>query len=370
MKRCLSSLVVILLLCGTVSGVDLGFTLDFHPGSGDAYKSLYEVNTDTGEVSRIFTQPEMVRHSEPGLQQYFQEGAAGAIASGPDGRIYFASGDSLQEYRWDESEEEWEMARYERTVHIKRLTPPSGTNSEPVVETVHTFAELTPINDLGVRETDRGEVRIYYSTGATGAGGTGEIYYLDEDGNSVLYFTLDPDSVDVASCDRERVGYWGGNFAFDDRGDRLFLSSGNHIPAAIFVIEDALLDGIADPSAVVRIQDFASSIGGMEYAGRNLLYFTVLPNEIHRLDLNEDETSAERDVVVFEDVPENRVSDVAVIGGAAEISLLPGAVMMRVPGQVSGQSSGLINQSPSRLIRDISRYQPLPELQGPKTPLK
>lgn len=363
-------MIVFLLFCGAVNGADLCFTLKFNPGSGDAYKSLYEVDTETGEVSRIFTQPEMERHFEPGLQQYFQEGAAGAIASGPDGRIYFASGDSLQEYHWDEAGGEWVMARYDRTVHIRRLTPPSGTGSEPVVETVYTFDELTPIYDLGVRDLGHGEVRIYYSTGASGAGGTGEIYYLDPDGNPVLYFTLDPERVDVATCDRERVGYWGGNFAFDDRGNRLFLSSGNHIPAAIFVIEDAFADDIADPTAVSRIQDFANSVSGMEYAERDLLYFTVFGNEIHRLDLSEDESSPDRDVVLFEDAPLNRITDVAVLGGRAEISLLPGTVMTRLPGRVSGQSSGLINQSPSLLIRDITRYQPLPELQGQKSPLK
>jgi len=360
----------LMLICGSVNGADLAFTVDFHPASGEAYKSLYRVNTDTGEVSRIFTQPEMERTFEPGLQQYFQGGAAGAIASGPDGKIYFASGDSLQEYLWDESEDRWELARYQRTVHIKRLTPPSGTNSEPVVETVHTFDELTPIYDLAVRDLGRGEVRIYYSTGATGAGGTGEIYYLDSEGDPVLYFTLDPESVEVAGCERERVGYWGGNFAFDDRGNRLFLSSGNHIPAAIFVIEDAMADGILDPSTVTRIQDRASSIGGMEYTSGEILYFTVLNNEIRRLDLGEDVESDQRDIVVFEDVPENRINDVALIGAATDISLRPGTLLMRSPGQVFGQTTGQINESPSGLIRDITRFQPLPELPISKLPRK
>jgi hypothetical protein len=75
----------------------------------------------------------------------------------------------------------------------------------------------------------------------------------------------------------------------------------------------------------------------------------------------------DRDEVVYESHPEDRISGIAVIREHAESPHPFGNFMMRLP----AQSSGMLNQSESGVVRDVSVYEPIPELSraGPKLPM-
>lgn len=369
MIRLILTAVFILIFSGCATGVDLIYTLDYHPDmeNPDDYKSIFAVTLGAkAEVNLIYTMPDEIAEREVGFTRYTRGSPPGAIACGPDGKIYFVTAEIILEYRGDGSgPESLRFADKYETLFIKKFSP-DITDPNPALDTVYTFPEVIPIYGLYVRNAGGNDKRIYYSTGAAGALGTGQIYYIGEDGVPVLYFTLNPEDIGVATCGGEEVGYWSGDFTFDDSNDRLYLSSGNHNPSAIFMVTGAGLDAISNTSTITRIYDFNRSAGAMDFPPGNLLYFTDVRNHVHRLDLNEDPASLEGDAVVYESHPEDRISGIAVIREHAESPHPSGNFRMRLP----AQSSGMLNRSESGVIRDVSVYEPIPELwrAGPKLP--
>ncbi|MEN2974168.1 MAG: hypothetical protein ABDH32_01160 [Candidatus Caldarchaeales archaeon] len=90
------------------------------------------------------------------------------------------------------------------------------------------------------------ENRMYFSE-ATGAGGNGKIYKIVQN-MPKLYYEVRLEDVD---------GFWAGNFEFDSQG-RLYLSSGNTIPASLYLVTNPNL-------APTKIATFGFPIMGIRY---------------------------------------------------------------------------------------------------------
>ena len=196
------------------------------------------------------------------------------------GDIYFVSDD----YEWayqEELSELWDMDYWEwefTSRYVKRLPAlRTGDNGfieygeEQIIYEVPLLADGYPPlwNDFEVRTLASGEDRIYFSMSYSYD--AGEIFYIDEDGEVQLYYSINPDELLVPSCDR-LVGYWRGNFAFDD-DNNLYLSSGNHVPSYIYRIAGAGQNFIDVDSLPEIIHEHSCTIGGIKFSEPDVFYF-------------------------------------------------------------------------------------------------
>ncbi len=143
---------------------------------------------------------------------------------------------------------------------------PSGWTPEEVI-----YTHTTYVRDIAFAFGKDGELRFYFSE-ATGAGGNGKIYKI-EDGKASLYYEVK--LADVG-------GFWAGDFAFDDKGN-LYLSSGNRVPASIYKVEGGRVKEI--------FKDVKECISGLVYAD-GALYYANWGTKIYRLDLSTKERTA------------------------------------------------------------------------------
>ncbi len=134
----------------------------------------------------------------------------------------------------------------------------SGWAPEEVV-----YTHTTYIRDIAFAFDSNGELGLYFSE-ATGAGGDGKIYRI-EDGYATPYY-----DVKLADVD----GSWAGDFAFDAESN-LYLSSGNRVPARIYKVDDGTVEGI--------YKDDKEPIKGL-VCEDGVLYYANWRTKIYRLD--------------------------------------------------------------------------------------
>lgn len=128
--------------------------------------------------------------------------------------------------------------------------------------------------------------RLYFSE-ATGAGGNGRIYRLDDSGPMVFY------TVNLASVG----GFWAGHFGFAPDGT-LYLSSGNRIPASIYRVTGGV--------PAVFFNDPSGSIAGFDFDAAGNLYYADWFSRIYQVT-----PAAVRTVALT--VPGRRLADVDVV---------------------------------------------------------
>jgi beta propeller repeat protein len=136
----------------------------------------------------------------------------------------------------------------------------SGWTPEEVVYTHNTY-----VRDIAFAFDGNGRLGLYFSE-ATGAGGNGKIYKL-EDSTASLYYEVK--LADVG-------GSWAGDFAFDYKSN-LYLSSGNRVPASIYKVEGKNVKEI--------YKDEKGSISGFTYKDGSL-YYANWGSRIYQLDLS------------------------------------------------------------------------------------
>jgi photosystem II stability/assembly factor-like uncharacterized protein len=141
--------------------------------------------------------------------------------------------------------------------------------------------------------------RLYFSE-ATGAGGNGFIYRLDDSG-PVLFYTVNLVSVG---------GFWAGHFAFAPDGT-LYLSTGNRIPSSIYHVT------LGGP--VVFFSDPSGSIAGLDFDAAGNLYYADWFSHIYQVN-----PAAVRTVALT--VPGRRMADVDVVTSSIAIGPEAGRV--------------------------------------------
>ncbi|GEM_PF-789870 len=134
----------------------------------------------------------------------------------------------------------------------------TGWAPEEVVYTHDTY-----IRDVAFTFDKEGELGLYFSE-ATGAGGDGKIYRI-EDGYATPYYTVK--LADVG-------GSWAGDFAFDNENN-LYLSSGNSVPAEIYKVNDGSVEEL--------YKDDKEPIKGL-MCEDGVLYYANWRTTIYRLD--------------------------------------------------------------------------------------
>lgn len=199
----------------------------------DGYQSrgsVYYAASSSAPESIIYTRPSGNLHSftfHPGVTE----------------KLYFVNANQRNIYRIDEL---W-----------------SGWSAETIV-----YTHTTYVRDIAFAFDQNGEIGLYFSE-ATGAGGDGKIYRLDDSGSAVPFYTVR--LADVG-------GDWGGDFAFDYDGN-LYLSSGNRARGSIYKVTSGT-------GAVTKIFDSKTgSIAGLVYRSGSLYYADWRQN-IYRLDLS------------------------------------------------------------------------------------
>nr|QNO51068.1 hypothetical protein HCFNICHJ_00025 [Methanosarcinales archaeon ANME-1 ERB6] len=213
---------------------------------GESPGSVYHYNTTTGIEETVYTRPSRRLHSfsfHPAIPE----------------KLYYVNANENKIYR--------------------TLQLPSGWTPEEVV-----YTHTTYVSDIAFAFDKDGELRLYFSE-ATGGGGNGKIYKI-EDGKASLYYEVK--LADVG-------GSWGGDFAFDDKGN-LYLSSGNQIPASIYKVEEGKVKEI--------FKDEKEPISGLVYAD-GALYYANWGTKIYRLDLSTKERT-----VVYSNTKRTWLSDV------------------------------------------------------------
>lgn len=141
--------------------------------------------------------------------------------------------------------------------------------------------------------------RLYFSE-ATGAGGNGRIYRLDDSGPVVFY------TVNLASVG----GFWAGHFGFAPDGT-LYLSSGNRIPASIYRVTGGV--------PAVFFHDPSGSIAGFDFDAAGNLYYADWFSRIYQVT-----PAAVRTVALT--VPGRRLADVDVVTSSIAIGPEAGRV--------------------------------------------
>ncbi len=132
--------------------------------------------------------------------------------------------------------------------------------------------------DLEVRDIDgSGNHRLYVSN-ACGACETKRIYYINADGtgDKTLYYDLSSAPIGVASCEDSLSSFWAGDFYFDN-DNNLYISSGNHVPAAIFRVTDAGLDEVTGVPEQI-FESTRSGIMDFVFENDNIFYFHGIRN--------------------------------------------------------------------------------------------
>ena len=141
-----------------------------------------------------------------------------------------------------------------------------GWAPEEVVYTHDTY-----VRDLAFAFDKAGNLGLYFSE-ATGAGGNGKIYKIEDSTASPFY------EVKLADVG----GFWAGDFAFDDKNN-LYLSSGNRVPASIYKVEGGIVKEI--------FKDKKEPISGFTYKDGSL-YYANWRTKIYQLDLSTDGRTA------------------------------------------------------------------------------
>ena len=213
---------------------------------GESPGSVYHYNTTTGIEETVYTRPSRRLYSFT-FHQHIPE------------KLYFVNANENKIYR--------------------TLQTSSGWTPEEVV-----YTHTTYVRDIAFAFGKDGELRLYFSE-ATGAGEKGKIYKI-EDGKAYLYYEVK--LADVG-------GFWSGDFAFDDRGN-LYLSSGNHIPASIYKVEEGEVKEI--------FKDEKECISGLIYAD-GTLYYANWGTRLYRLDISTKERT-----VVYSNTKRTWLSDV------------------------------------------------------------
>ncbi len=305
----MAKLSLLLILLIFLSGSALGVRF--------AYSNYFCADPDDHECDLIFlvdtgSDPDSVQpilHAEERRIGVIDE--PNVVAFGPDEKIYY----TYEKYTTGVAE-----------TLLRRITPtshydPSSGMSFGTSEQVASLScpredepACRPL-DWAVRRLDSGDLRIYYSADARGAAGEPKIYYLDDAGNPVLYYSVD--LATLPACNGS--GYWSGHFTFDD-SNNLYLSSGNHLPASIFRISGAGPDAVT--GEVEQIYLRGCEILGLDFAGPRYIYF-VSNGIICQLDL---ETNEEQEIYVSPSSSRS-MADLAVIEGHAK-SVIPGITLM------------------------------------------
>ncbi len=213
--------------------------------------------------------------------------------------------------------------------------------------------------DLEVRDIDgSGNHRLYVSN-ACGTCDTKRIYYINADGtgDKTLYYDLSSAPIGVASCGGHLTPYWAGNFNFDN-DNNLYISSGNHVPAAIFRVSGASLDEITGVPEQI-FEHTRSGIMDFVFENDNVFYFHGIRNPwIARGNL---ETGAYD--LVFTNPSGSNITDLIKVipeegsesGSAREPFSGPMRGSARIPG-LSAPSSKMERRPPRRsdlLIKEI-----------------
>jgi hypothetical protein len=247
---------------GTLTGEDQSkgtFSLtEVSPGGRLVYKdmyfaeawespgSVYHYNTTTGIDETVYTRP---------LRNIYSFAFHPEIPE----KLYFVNANEFHIYR--------------------TLQTWSGWTAEEVFYTHSTY-----VRDITFAIDENGELGLYFSE-ASGAGGNGKIYKI-EDSTASLYY-----EVKLADVD----GFWAGDFAFDNKNN-LYLSSGNRVPASIYKVEGGKVKEI--------YKDEKEPISGLAYRDGHL-YYANWETTIYRLDLSTMERT-----VVYSNAKRNWLSDV------------------------------------------------------------
>lgn len=296
---------LLLILLVSLSGSALGVRF--------AYSNYFCADPDDHECDLIFlvdtsTDPDSVQpilHAEESRVGVIDE--PNVVAFGPDEKIYY----TYEKYTAEEVETF--LRRISPTPHYDPSSGASFGTSEQVVSVKcprEDEFECRPL-DWAVRRLDSGDLRIYYSADARGAAGEPKIYYLDNAGNPVLYYSVD--LATLPACNGS--GYWSGHFTFDD-SNNLYLSSGNHLPASIFRISGAGPDTVTGDVEQIYLR--GCDILGLDFIGPKWIYF-VSNGIVCQLDL---ETNDELEIYASSSSSRN-MADLAVIEGYAK-SIVPG----------------------------------------------
>lgn len=180
--------------------------------------------------------------------------------------------------------------------------------------------------DLEVRDIDEaGNHRLYISQ-ACGACDTKTIHYIDA-GVKSLYYDLETAPIGVASCEGRLSSYWAGDFYFDD-DDNLFISSGNHVPSALFRIGGAELDEVTGP--VEQIFEHRSDMMDFVFEDDTTFYF----HSVRGPDINQGNLETGDVTLVFSNPGDARITDLVKYlpeerEGGAPIPPGPGHMMKR-----------------------------------------
>jgi hypothetical protein len=127
------------------------------------------------------------------------------------------------------------------------------------------YTHTTYVRDLAFAFDKAGNLGLYFSE-ATGAGGNGKIYKIEDSTASLFY------EVKLADVG----GFWAGDFAFDDKNN-LYLSSGNRVPASIYKVGGGVVQEI--------FKDKKEPISGFTYKDDSL-YYANWRTKIYQLDLS------------------------------------------------------------------------------------
>jgi len=201
----------------------------------------------------------------------------GSMAVAPDGTIFMLT---KGEPVWDTGH----TAVIGYATRIWQLDPTvdvSGSIAytllpDPVYERVHGIDEPDIIGvyltDIAVRYDPVASRNVLFFSIACGGceDDISAIYYINEFGTEILYYHVNRDEMGTPSCPSSR--HWSGQFSFDD-SNNLYLSSGNHLPASIFVVTGAGMAPISETDHIPdQIWEDSGPISDMAVIGTDLYY--------------------------------------------------------------------------------------------------
>jgi sugar lactone lactonase YvrE len=168
------------------------------------------------------------------------------------------------------------------------------------------FTHTTYIRDIAFDTHNN----LYFSE-ASGAGANGKIWRLEPDGTATLFYTVKLPNVD---------GFWAGTFTFSP-DNKLFLSSGNRIPASVYWVDMVT-------KTVVKIKLLYSpseAIVGITFGPDGRLYYANNKTRIYK----QYPIAAPGKKVVYED-PKQQIWDVGFREPVPAITI-PGTWVMPYP---------------------------------------
>ncbi|MFC1760584.1 hypothetical protein ACFL6U_00715 [Planctomycetota bacterium] len=185
---------------------------------------------------------------------YFYDPAVGetAIYTRPDDRLY-----SFCFSPWDPNKLYFVNAN-KNNILVKDLSISASLEAVLYTHTTH-------IRDIAFNN----EGTLFFSE-ATGAEHNGKIWQIEKDGTTSLYYTVSLATVS---------GFWSGDFTFD-HSNTLYLSSGNHIPAQLYKVDD-----VHAGTVTTEYTDTHGSIAGMVFGEDGFLYYANWETKIYCLNL-------------------------------------------------------------------------------------